>query len=118
MSSSKEEEEPLGPPSFPPKSCGNFSCLCWRNGIKKFCVQKNRCMNCFNYDCIRRTQGHQLKCSKRNNDEEIEEEKFDAAKFKQTLNDLKEQIDSETITMAEISMIMKELNDIKEKYKL
>lgn len=53
----------------PPKlieTCGGFSCICWKKGIKDFCTDQRfkNCLKCYNNSCIRVIEGHEKQCNK------------------------------------------------------
>ena len=50
----------------PPKliqSCTGFNCICWKRGIKDFCIEDTYkgCLKCYKHNCIRITEGHEKK---------------------------------------------------------
>jgi hypothetical protein len=51
----------------PPKliqTCTGFNCICWKRGIKDFCIEDSYkgCLKCYKNKCIRMTEGHEKEC--------------------------------------------------------
>ena len=51
----------------PPKliqSCTGFNCICWKRGIKDFCIEDSYkcCLKCYKHNCIRMTEGYEKEC--------------------------------------------------------
>jgi hypothetical protein len=51
----------------PPKliqTCTGFNCICWKRGIKDFCIEDSYkgCLKCYKHNCIRMTEGHEKEC--------------------------------------------------------
>ena len=49
------------------QTCKGFSCICWKKGIKDFCIdyRYKSCLKCYNDNCIRMIEGHQKVCNKK-----------------------------------------------------
>ena len=60
------EKENIIPPKLI-QTCTGFSCICWKKGIKDFCIdyRYKSCLKCYNDNCIRMIEGHQKVCNKK-----------------------------------------------------
>ena len=46
------------------QTCTGFNCICWKRGIKDFCIEDSykSCLKCYKHNCIRMTEGHEKEC--------------------------------------------------------
>lgn len=58
-------DEPAPEPPTIRQTCTGCNCVCWKYGIVKFCAEPkyNKCLICYNSECIRSKKGHKEKCS-------------------------------------------------------